>query len=256
VPGPNGELYHLKKIKKLPRSYFRFKQFTIYQDRCAMKVCTDACLFGAWVAEQLTRSRPQLHHCLDIGTGTGLLSLMLAQNIKAEIDAVEIALPDFLQARENMEQSAWNQRLHIFHSDIKNYNTAKKYNLIVSNPPFYEKDLRAQQAASNRARHDTHLTLNELFLETDRLLQPDGLAAFLLPYRRHEECKELAQRHGFSVVSAVEVRQSPVHTAFRSMFLLNRITQPAEEETIMITNEDGNYTGRFTDLLKGYYLHL
>src|SRR3954469_11797521 len=126
----------------MANNYFSFKQFIIHQDKCAMKVCTDACLFGAYVADrfQITNSK---FHVLDIGAGTGLLSLMLAQkNSTVQIDAVEIDKAASEQAKENFKHSLWRDRLHIHHQPIQEFGM-NTYNLIISNPPFYENDLKS-----------------------------------------------------------------------------------------------------------------
>src|SRR5882724_12429409 len=118
--------------------FFQFKQFTIHQDHCAMKVTTDASLFGAWAEESVRSREPGVRNILDIGTGTGLLSLMLAQRINADIDAIEIDEAAAEQAIENTEASAWKERITVINADAKNYSFPKKYDCIISNPPFYE----------------------------------------------------------------------------------------------------------------------
>ena len=126
----------------MPNNYFRFKEFIIHQDKCSMKVCTDAGIFGAWVAN----CQLPVANCLDIGTGTGVLSLMFAQkNANAIIDAIEIEENAFDQAKENFLISKWSDRLNIFHTDAKDFVSEKKYDLIISNPPFYENELQSTE---------------------------------------------------------------------------------------------------------------
>ncbi|MBL7730209.1 MAG: methyltransferase, partial [Chitinophagaceae bacterium] len=131
---------------------FKFKQFLINQDRCAMKVTTDACLFGAWVAERLRNAEG---NCLDIGTGTGLLSLMLAQKAAGIFTvAVEIDADCAEQARENIEASPWKQQVVVKEADILQYTPANQYDFIISNPPFYQDDLKSPDTRKNVAHHD------------------------------------------------------------------------------------------------------
>lgn len=121
-------------LTTMPNTYFQFKQFRIDQDQTAMKVTTEACILGAWVDEQIP---PQT--VLDIGTGTGLLALMLAQKFpQAEIDAVEIDQGAFTQAHANFHSSPWPERLQVFHQRIQDFDPGKKYDLIISNPPFFK----------------------------------------------------------------------------------------------------------------------
>ncbi|MFI5152541.1 MAG: tRNA1(Val) (adenine(37)-N6)-methyltransferase, partial [Chitinophagales bacterium] len=129
----------------MSNSYFQFKQFRIQQDRCAMKVCTDACILGAWFAEKI----PSYSTVLDIGSGTGLLMLMLAQKNKSEIDGIEVDLNTYKQLKENIDQSPWKDQLRVFPGDIRSFSFSGKYDFIISNPPFYEKDLRSDSSARN-----------------------------------------------------------------------------------------------------------
>src|SRR5450631_830225 len=123
----------------MPNSYFRFKQFVIQQDRSTMKVCTDSCVLGAWTALQLG----QVKTILDIGTGTGLLALMLAQKSEGLIDAVESDPESAGQARENIGQSSWSDRIRVVEKDARDYLNETHYDFIITNPPFFESDLRS-----------------------------------------------------------------------------------------------------------------
>ena len=113
-----------------------------------MKVCTDSCLFGAWIADKIEQKIIVPKNILDIGSGTGLLSLMIAQKTNAQIDGVEIDENSYQQSEDNFIESPWNKHLHAFHADIKNWNSGLKYDLIISNPPFYENDLKANKTHS------------------------------------------------------------------------------------------------------------
>jgi len=143
--------------------YFRFKQFMVYQDRCAMKVTTDACLFGAWCAMEIENAKLKIKNVLDIGAGTGLLSLMAAQrNRHITIDAVEIENEAAAQAQSNIEASPWRDRIHLYATDIRSFQSLVKYDAIISNPPFYEKEIVSADREKNTAHHSTDLELEQL----------------------------------------------------------------------------------------------
>ena len=161
----------------MPRnSYFQFKQFTVQQDRCAMKVCTDACVFGAWAGS------PEAARILDIGTGTGLLSLMAAQrNQVARIDAVEIDSAAAEQARENIANSPFAGRITVHQSPIQCFEPRYLYDTILVNPPFFQSDLRSPDARVNQAHHAESLTFSELLTAVVRFLGVGGTWHVLLP---------------------------------------------------------------------------
>lgn len=241
----------------MPNSYFQFKQFTIHQDQCAMKVCTDACLFGAWVGRkvesgELTVDRRNTCRALDIGTGSGLLALMLAQKFDGNIDAIDIQPDAAQQATANAADAAWNERIHVHHTDLSHWQ-APSYDLIISNPPFYEKDLKSPDTQLNLALHDTGLTLVSLFENVARLLKPNGKFALLLPAHRQTEAIELARQWGWTHSELVQVCQTEKHTPFRVMFWFEKSVIVGEEKTICI-KENGVYAEDFVDLLKDYYL--
>ncbi len=242
----------------MPNDYFQFKQFLIKQDKCAMKVCTDACLFGAWVAA----CSMQLKTCnlLDVGTGTGLLSLMLAQkNNDAIIDAVEIDKDAAQQAKENVESSLWKERLNVHNKSIQQFanlgNWQLKYDVIISNPPFYETDLKSDNEKRNIALHSTELELEELIKIADDLLNDDGNFFVLLPYHRTKNFIQSLQQK-FFIKEKVFIRQTSKHNYFRSMFWLTKQSAATHQSEIIIMNENGKYTDEFIDLLKDYYLYL
>ncbi len=237
--------------------YFQFKQFTIQQDKCAMKVCTDACLFGAFVANEIqANEQDAIKNILDIGSGTGLLSLMLAQKLHAAIDTVEIDTPAFEQAKENIAQSLYKEKIKIFNADIVQFSTEKKYDYIISNPPFFEADLKSGNEKKNAAKHDTALTLQELLHNADRLLSTTGFFAVLLPYHRSNYFEEEAEKLNFHLNKKISVKQTPKHDFFRAILIFYKTKTTANQSTLTIKNEEGKYTDEFTNLLKDYYLYL
>ena len=235
---------------------FSFKQFTIQQDKCAMKVCTDSCLFGAWVAAQLESKKSNPKSILDIGTGTGLLSLMLAQKTFAHFDALEIDADAALQAKENFDSSPWRDRLNVIQQDVAYFAAATKYDLIISNPPFYEADLRSANAKKNAAKHDDTLTLDILFKVIKENLREDGMAAVLLPWHRTDYAVSEAEKNGLFVTEKMEVKQTDTHSFFRTMLLLSCTGEHTNATGLIIHTAERQYTPAFTALLKDYYLKL
>jgi tRNA1Val (adenine37-N6)-methyltransferase len=237
----------------MSNNYFAFKQFTVQQSDCALKVCTDACLFGAWASHQLINNPPT--SILDIGTGTGLLSLQLAQKIpSAVIDAVELDPAAAAQAAQNAAATNFNIQVH--NADIKNYG-GKKYQHIISNPPFFENDLKSEHALKNQAMHSTTLTLQNLFTCVNDLLEPLGSFSLLLPFARANEVEGLAQSHGFTVTHKAVVQQTPNHTPFRVMYIFSKTAfMVAASETSIVIKENESYTPAFIAYLKDYYLYL
>lgn len=237
----------------MSNNYFAFKQFTVQQSECALKVCTDACLFGAWASHQLINNPPT--SILDIGTGTGLLSLQLAQKIpSAVIDAVELDPAAAAQAAQNAAATNFNIQVH--NADIKNYG-GKKYQHIISNPPFFENDLKSEHALKNQAMHSTTLTLQNLFTCVNDLLEPLGSFSLLLPFARANEVEGLAQSHGFTVTHKAVVQQTPNHTPFRVMYIFSKTAfMVAASETSIVIKENESYTPAFIAYLKDYYLYL
>lgn len=220
-----------------------------------MKVCTDACLFGAWFAEKAAAIQPPVRNALDIGTGTGLLSLMLAQQCDAQIDAVELDEEAAEQAADNFELSPWRNRLQVLQGDIRMISLGRKYELIFSNPPFFENNLKSPDSRRNLALHSEQLGLEELLRLATAHLVPEGNIALLLPYARKEDCLKLAAGYGLSAGAVANVRQSAKHPYFRVMFWLQ---QEAVEttETFITIREGDDYDPAFAVLLKDYYLKL
>jgi len=239
----------------MSNSFFRFKEFTVHQDKTAMKVCTDACLFGAWVVENI--DMPSLKNILDIGTGTGLLSLMLAQYSKASIDAVEINPMAVEQARSNFKESKWEDQLHVHATSIIEYvqTLEKQFDLIISNPPFFEQQLKSKDNQRNIAMHSANLTLTELAYCMAQLLGDSGKAAILLPWNRLKEWKTIAEKLGLFSVKETSVKQSNTHDYFRVMILMEKNASNPSFDNISI--KDGNgYSKEFSKLLAPYYLAL
>lgn len=219
-----------------------------------MKVCTDSCLFGAWIADKIHNKILQPENILDIGSGTGLLSLMLAQKSLSKIDAIEIDENSFEETQVNFRNSNWNDRLQVFHADIKTWAAEKKYDLIISNPPFFENDLRSANRNKNLAKHHDGLTLKELLNSVDKHLTENGNFAVLLPFHRVEQFKDFAVDFNFFPKEELFVQQTSNHRFFRALFLFGKNKINATTGEISIKNKEGIYTEEFNRLLKDYYL--
>ena len=220
-----------------------------------MKVCTDSCLFGAWVANKIEKKIINPKAILDIGTGTGLLSLMLAQKTKAQIHAVEIDNTCFGQASANFNASLWSKSLHAFHSDIKEWKAPGKYDLVISNPPFYENDLLPEENGKLISKHSSTMRLGELLQIAKKLLNDDGKFAVLIPWHRTKWLEDAASASLLFIKEKTEVRQTPRHNYFRTMLLLQTTKVKAVTAELTIKNNIG-YTPEFIKLLKDYYLHM
>jgi tRNA1Val (adenine37-N6)-methyltransferase len=238
--------------------YFRFKKFTVQQHACAMKVTTDSCFFGAWSAEEIKNEAALLiKNVLDIGAGTGLLSLMIAQENEVEIDAVEIDTEASNQAKENIEASPWKKRIRIFNEDILSFQPSIKYDCIISNPPFYENELASEVLKKNIAHHSKQLTIAGVLSIVKKLLKEEGTFFLMYPFKRKKEVEKLMEAHKLSISSSVFLSQSVKHSPFR--IIIKGTVQkniPLKTTSISIWDQHRQYTKPFTNLLKEYYLYL
>jgi tRNA1Val (adenine37-N6)-methyltransferase len=221
-----------------------------------MKVCTDSCLFGAWVAYKIEQKTIKPKTILDIGTGTGLLSLILAQKSGAQIHAVDIDENSVIQASENFNASPWNEQLQAFHSDIKEWKAPCKYDLIIANPPFYENDRVPEDKGKLISKHSSTMGLEDLLLKAKRFLNEDGNFALLLPWARTGWFENTASAYSLFVKEKMEVKQTPAHNYFRTMLLLQNQKTGTLKNELSIKNNNNEYTREFTELLKDYYLYL
>jgi tRNA1Val (adenine37-N6)-methyltransferase len=163
----------------MSNTWFRFKQFTIQQERAAMKVGTDGVLLGAWASVPLPGGR-----VLDVGTGTGLIALMIAQRtVNVEVDALEIDPSSALQAKENFRNSPWRERLSCMHVSFQDYAARCKtqYDLLICNPPFFSASSKTPSSEKNLARHDDSLGLDDLFKGAVGLMKKNSLISLILP---------------------------------------------------------------------------
>ncbi|MCA0365124.1 MAG: methyltransferase [Bacteroidetes bacterium] len=228
---------------------FRFKQFTVVQDHAAMKVCTDACLFGALI-ETVNHQ-----NILDIGTGTGLLALMMAQkNQNAVISAIEIDNEAVIDAKYNIENSPFSSKIELFHTSIQEFQQNKKYDCIISNPPFFQNNLKSPHLARNKALHNHSLTLSELANIIMQLLVPEGDTWILLPPYEMSVFRAEIQNFGFAPNKKFVVKHDPSKAPFREICCFSRLTTGNCIQEVINIYESGIYSARFVELLKDYYL--
>ncbi len=217
-----------------------------------MKVCTDACLFGAWIP-----ANDDVKNMLDIGAGTGLLSLIMAQKTNAAIDAVEIDEAAFFQAKENIANSTYKDRITVLNEDFKYFNPSKKYDLIITNPPFYEHQVHSADERERTAKHAIDLTLENLLTHAAGLLSENGKLAILLPYYRKEECLKYAQLLKLYPEQSIHIRQTPRHDFFRYAVIFSfDDTMLSQDLSFSIKNEANQYSETSIALLNSFYLYL
>jgi tRNA1Val (adenine37-N6)-methyltransferase len=217
-----------------------------------MKVTTMACIQGAW----LPNFTPQ--HILDIGAGTGLLSLMAAQKYSCEIDSVEIESDAYNQLKENIALSPWSKRIHCFYNDIKNHveHAGKKYDFIISNPPFYAKQLKSTDDKVNHARHEAGLTIEELIDIIARLISQTGKISILLPPAETNKLAKLCVSKSLFISHQLVISYSPKKQPKAIVTILSRKHSTVEKENIFIKNDGGAFTSEIISLLEAYYLSL
>ncbi len=230
-------------------SWFQFQQFRINQDRCAMKISTDAILLGSLAKAE----NPE--KILDIGTGTGVIALMLAQRFqKAEITAIEIDDDAVSQAEENFNESQFASRLKLIHLGIQNFSPDGKYDLIVSNPPFFSDHLKSQDLKRKKALHTDELSFLELAETVSTLLSPKGSFWVILPPRQMKDLEGLAAEFGLFVFQKIKVKDNETKPFHRevSEFKFENLVQKTEE--LILKDENLNYTGPYIALLSGFLL--
>ncbi len=232
---------------------FHFKQFTINQDRCAMKVGTDGVLLGAWVNPNGAA------RILDIGTGTGLIALMLAQKSSAVIDGIDIDYDAFAQANENVKHSNWKSRINIFHTSLQEFSSGSeyKYDLIVSNPPFFADAYKAGTEARCIARHtDETLSFDDLINGVKNLLQDAGKFYVILPFKEGNCFIEKAAANNLFVQKLTRVKTKIEKHEKRLMIEFGLEKRSPIEDDIVIQEQDLSFTKEYIELTKDYYLGL
>jgi tRNA1Val (adenine37-N6)-methyltransferase len=234
-------------------SKFTFKQFSVNQDKTAMKVGTDGVLLGSWTP---------IHHnpfsILDIGAGTGIIALMLAQRTHAEqIDALEIDEDAYEQAVDNFENSPWGDRLFCFHAGLDEFieEPEDEYDLIVSNPPFYAENYKTENEQRDLARFQDAMPFEELIEAADLLLSENGIFAVILPFKEEENFIALAKESELYPIKITRVKGTPASAVKRSLLAFSRNENPEPEiDELTIEIDRHVYTPEYIELTKEFYL--
>lgn len=233
---------------------FKFKQFTVHQDKCAMKIGTDGVLLGAWTSLE---KNPQ--SILDIGAGTGVITLQLAQRCSAElIDSIELDEDAYEQCVENFEISSWADRLFCYHAGLDEFvdEMEEKYDLIVSNPPFYSEEMGSGDMARDMARQNNSLPFEDLVAGVSKLLSADGVFNVIVPFKEEQRFIQLTKTAGMHLKRLTHVRGNPASEIKRSLMEFGwDVATPLVNELI-IEEQRHVYTKEYIDLTKEFYLKM
>jgi tRNA1Val (adenine37-N6)-methyltransferase len=233
---------------------FKFKEFNIDQNRCAMKIGTDSVLLGAWTS---IHSNP--HSILDVGAGTGILALMLAQRCSAKlIDAIEIDDDAYEQCVENFEQSSWSDRLFCYHASLEEYTDEidEKYDLIISNPPFYSDTYKSENKQRDLARFVDAMPFKHLVESVSKLLSKDGLFTVVIPYSEEHKFIDLASKEQLFPNRILRIKGSPSSDIKRSLIEFTFQESTAIFEELIIETSRHEYTEDYIELTKDFYLKM
>jgi len=233
---------------------FQFKQFTIQQDKSAMKVGTDGVLLGAWVGLP-----KETNSILDVGSGTGLIALMLAQRSFAEtIDAIELNDEAYEQTVENFENSTWGDRLFCYHASFQQFTEEieELYDLIISNPPFYTSTYKKLPNNRAMARHSESLSFEELLYGTSKLLNNTGSSAFIIPFEEEINFIKIANQNKLFLNRITRVRGNENSVVKRSLLQFSRTETELETDELIIEIARHKYTDAYKNLVKDFYLKM
>lgn len=235
----------------MANDYFQFKQFTIRQEKCAMKVGTDGVLLGSWA--NLTDAR----RLLDIGTGTGLIAIMAAQrNPELIIDAIEIDPAAFEQARENANSTPWRERIHIFQGKVQEFTPTYKYDIIICNPPFFINSTKNPEFNRTLARHCETLSHEDLLQVSDNLLLPKGKLCVILPVNEAKHFLELTQGKKWFVNKLSTVYPTPDKAPKRQLIELSKVKGCPVEDSVILEIERHTLHENYANLTRDFYLKL
>ena len=231
-------------------SHFQFRQFSVADDECSMKVGTDAVLLAAWATVDNATA------VLDIGTGSGVIALIAAQRTRPTciVHGVDIQKPDVLQARRNAERSPWSSRVEIFHSSIQEYDPAMRYDVILCNPPYFINNLQPPDRGRATARHTTTLDHSALISAIDRLLKSDGAFHTIMPPAEGEQFMEAMRGAFYPCIRRDLFRTRASKAPERSLMTFSRNTGVRTEGELLLYDVNDNWSAAYTSLTKELYL--
>lgn len=233
---------------------FKFKQFTVQQDKCAMKIGTDGVLLGAWTSIE---NNP--FSILDIGAGTGILSLMLAQRSSAEtIDAIEIDDDAYEQCVNNFEASPWGDRLFCYHASLEEFveDIDEQYELIICNPPYYSEDYKTENSSRDLARFQDAMPFEHLVKSISKLLSQEGLFSVIIPFKEEETFIDLASKYNLFPNRILHVKGNPTSEIKRSLMEFSFRENDTKISELIIETERHQYTEDYINLTKDFYLKM
>lgn len=230
-------------------SWFQFQQFRVNQDRCAMKISTDAVLLGAIAKAENPK------WILDIGTGTGVIALMLAQRFPhAKVTAIEIDSDAATQAAENFQESQFSDRLELIHNPLQEYSPVEKYDLIVSNPPFFPDHLKSPDSKRNKALHTDTLSFEDLIKKVSLLLSDLGAFWVILPPRQMKMLKDLAEKTGLFPNETILIKDSETKPVHREICKFSFQIWGINEAELILKDEFSVYSSSYSAVLSGFLL--
>ena len=234
----------------MPNPFFRFKQFTVYHDRCAMKVGTDGVLLGAWARVS------QARHILDIGTGTGLIALMLAQRSDAMITAIDIDEGAVAQATDNAGNSPWTSRIRVLQQDLCQYATDQRFDVIVSNPPYFIDSLKCPDNQRNTARHTDTLDASRLLCKASELLHPEGHLSLIIPVEQVLQIQRLGEECGLYLTRHTAVITRPGLSPKRALLEFRKTNGTCQTDELVIELDRHIYSEDYIALTREFYLKM
>ncbi len=235
----------------MANEWFEFKQFRIEQDKAAFKVGTDGCLLAAWLDIE------HAERALDIGTGTGVIAMMMAQRTTANVDALEIDLDSAEQAQQNVQSGPWAQRMRVIHTSVQDFEPDRaRYDHVVCNPPYFKSSTLSGDDRKDQARHETALTLEALFHHAKRLASDSAKFSMVLPVERWKDALEASQGEGWVLRRSLRIRPTVQKEANRILATWSTTPNELEEKEAVLYDEKRVYTPYFQSLLSPFYLHM